>query len=193
MSKINILLLSLLILRLVVHGQTHQDIITTARKQFHEINADTSLKKITLDGEEFLDHVPDGGGELTGFLKGDSIVKIPEWIGLSYGNRIRAYYYKHDKLFFIFEKFESFIEKNGELDYGRVKTSFEARYYFNNEKLIEQKISGKKPLEDNSTDMSTELQQGAKDKFELMLKKQRRQHSADIEYRILLMRDKLYK
>jgi hypothetical protein len=177
MSKNKIVFLSLSILSLVVHGQTHQDIIKTARKQFQEINADTTLKKISLDSEEFLDHVPDGGGELTGFFKGDSIVKIAEWIGVSYGNRIREYYYKQDKLFFIFEKFESFVEKNGELDHEKVKTSFEGRYYFDHEKLVEQKISGKRAFENNATDILKELQQEARDNFQLLLSRRSKDHS----------------
>ena len=173
MNKNKIVLLFLLISCLTVHGQEREDIIKKIRKDFKDINADTTLKKISLEGEEFLDDVPDGGGELTGFFKGDSIVKIAEWIGLSYGNRTTEFYYKEDKLFFIFEKFESFVEKNGELDHGKVKTSFEGRYYFYNDKLVEQKISGKKPLDDNSMDISTQLQKEAKDNFQLILNKRK--------------------
>src|ERR1700752_4941469 len=118
-NKNKIILLFLLIFSLAIYGQAHEDIIKNIRKDFKAINTDTTLKKISLENEEFLENVPDGGGELTGFFKADSIVKITEWIGLSYGNRIREYYYKHDKLFFIFEKFESFVQtKKGELDHG---------------------------------------------------------------------------
>ena len=92
MNKNKIVLLSLLISCLIVHGQEREDIIKKIRKDFKDINADTTLKKISLDGEEFRDHVPDGGGELTGFFKGDSIVKVAEWIGLSYGNRTTEFY-----------------------------------------------------------------------------------------------------
>lgn len=171
MNKNKVILLFLFVFSLNVYGQTKQDIIKTTRKQFQEIDTDTTLKKISLDSEEFLDHVPDGGGELVGFFRGDSIVKIVEWIGLSYGNKITEYYYKNNKLFFVFEKFDSFVEKNGELDHEKVNTSFEGRYYFNDEKLIEKKISGKKPLEDNSTDISTELQKEARENLQLLLNK----------------------
>jgi hypothetical protein len=175
MNQNKIVLLFLLISGLALHGQTRQDINKNIRKQFQEINADTTLKKMSLEDEEFLENVPDGGAELVGFFKGDLIVKVSEWIGLSYGNRTREYYYKHDKLFFIFEKFESFVQnKNGELDHGKVKTSFEGRYYFDNEKLVEQKISGKRSFEDNFTGTSKELQKEARDRFQLLLGKRRR-------------------
>jgi hypothetical protein len=173
-NKNRILLLFLLISCLTAQSQTREDVIKKIRKDFQEINADTTLKKTSLENEEFLENVPDGGGELTGFFKKDSIAKIAEWIGLSYGNRIREYYYKGDKLFFVFEKFESFVKnKNGELDHERAKTSFEGRYYFNNDKLVERKISGKKPLEENSMDVATELQKEARDNFQLILNKRR--------------------
>jgi hypothetical protein len=172
-NKNKIVLLFLLISSLGAHCQAREDIIKKIRKDFAEINADTTLKKISLENEEFLENVPDGGGELTGFFKGDSIVKIFEWIGLSYGNRTREFYYKHDRLFFIFEKFEPFVEKNGELDRRKVKTSFEGRYYFSSEKLVEQKISGRKPPEGDSIDVSKQLQKEAKDNFQLILNKRK--------------------
>ena len=157
-----------------VHGQASQDVIKNIRKNFQTTNSDTTLKKLTLDGEEFLDQVPDGGGELTGFFKNDSIVKISEWIGLSYGNRTREYYYKSNKLIFVYEKFQSFIQKNnGELDHDKIKTTFEGRYYFNKDKLIEQKISGKRTFEDNSSDAVKDLQEEARSNFKILSEKKK--------------------
>jgi hypothetical protein len=154
---------------LLINGQASQEIIKNIRKNFQTTNADTTLKKLSLDGEEFLDHVPDGGGELTGFFKNDSIVKISEWIGLSYGNRVREYYYKSNKLIFVYEKFQSFVQKNnGELDHDKIKTTFEGRYYFDKDKLIEQKISGKRTFEDNSSDVVKDLQEEAKNNFNIL-------------------------
>lgn len=105
-----------------------------------------------MDAEEFMDHVTDGGGELTGYYKKDTLVKIVEWIGASFGNRTREFYFKGRKLFFAFEKFESFVEKdNGELDLSKTSTTYEARYYFNSGKLIDKKITGKAGIADVAT------------------------------------------
>jgi hypothetical protein len=52
---------------MVRHAKTS---LKRSEKIFAEINADTTLKKISLENEEFLENVPDGGGELTGFFKG---------------------------------------------------------------------------------------------------------------------------
>ncbi len=152
-------------------SQSKQDIIKGIRQEFQKINSDASLKIIKLDAEEFLDDTPDGGAELTGYKRKDSLVKIVEWIGLSYGNRTREFYFKHQKLFFVFEKFDSFIdEKSGELDHSKTKKVFEGRYYYNNEKLIEEKLSGKKPIDDEKT-TATELLSDAKENAKLLSKK----------------------
>lgn len=115
-------------------AQSPSDQIKLIRKEFQIINSDTTLKKITLDGEDFLDNVPDGGAELSGYYKNRQIKKIYQWIGLSRGNEITEYYFKDGQVIFAYQKFESFIynEKQGEMDYTKTKTTFEGRYYYNN-------------------------------------------------------------
>jgi hypothetical protein len=151
-------------------GQTKTGLIETIRKDFQHINIDTTLKKKTLQDEEFLENMPDGGGELTGYYRNDSIVKIVEWIGLSYGNRTREFYFTKSQLFFVYEKFESFISNDttGEVDHSKIKTTFEGRYYFNNNKLIEQKTLGKRTFEEESFDSVKELQGAAKEDIRLL-------------------------
>ena len=154
-------------------AQASADIIKTIRKDFQAINSDSTLKKISLENEEFLENMTDGGGELTGFFIKDSIVKIVEWIEISYGNRTREFYFKNGKLFFVYEKFDSFIlnkAKDG-LDLTKTKTSFEGRYYFNNKKLIAKKITAKRPFENNSGDISNELLKAASENIKLLTKK----------------------
>jgi len=168
--KFCLLLLSISISIFSAEAQSKQDLIKTIRQEFQKINSDTGLKKTILEDEEFLDNISDGGAELTGYSRKGSIVKIVEWIGLSYGNRTREFYFKDHKLFFVFEKFDSFIdEKSGELDISKPKKVFEGRYYFNNEKLIEEKLSGKKPLADDKIS-AAELLSDAKENAKLLSK-----------------------
>lgn len=154
-------------------AQSKASMIASIRKEFQAINTDKSLSKKTLSEEEFLENTPDGGASLTGYYKKDSLVKIVEWVGLSYGNRTREFYLKKGSLIFVFVKFESFVPlKSGEgLDHSRVKTSFEGRYYFNKSKLIEQKVTGKQPMEDRpAAEITNELLETTKNYVQLLHK-----------------------
>jgi hypothetical protein len=157
----------------VLHGQNKAELIKVIWKDFQAINNHTTLKKKILQNEEFLENIPDGGGELTGYYKNDSIVKIVEWIGLSYGNRTREFYFRKTQLFFVYEKFESFARNDttGEADLSKIKTSFEGRYYFHNNKLTEQKTSGKRTFQDELPGIVKELQTAAKENRKLLAQK----------------------
>ncbi|MFI5129407.1 MAG: hypothetical protein ACHQFX_05425 [Chitinophagales bacterium] len=154
-------------------AQSKTLLITAIRKDFQAINADKTLSKKTLTDEEFMENATDGGGELTGYYKKDSLVKIIEWIGLSFGNRTREFYLKNAKLFFVYEKFESFVVKDStvaEIDHSKVTTTFEGRYYFNKDKLIEQKNSGKQSFEETPAAVMVELLNAAKENIRLLNK-----------------------
>ena len=152
-------------------SQSKQVLIKDIRLEFQKINSDKNLKINTLEAEEFLENNPDGGAELKGYKRKDSIVKIVEWIGLSYGNRMREFYFKNQKLIFVYEKFDSFIdEKSESLNHSKPKKAFEGRYYFNNDKLIDEKLSGKKPMEDEKTN-PTQLLNDAKEYVKILSEK----------------------
>src|ERR1700730_4262101 len=106
------LLVGLLIIHFPANSQVKSDLIKIIHKDFQSINADTTLRKVELEEDEFLENTPDGGGQLIGFYKENNLVKIFEWIGLSHGNRTREFYFNHNKLFFVYEKFESFVVNN---------------------------------------------------------------------------------
>ena len=154
-------------------AQSKTALMTAIRQDFQAINADKTLSKRTLSDDEFMENATDGGGELTGYYKKDSLVKIIEWIGLSFGNRTREFYLKNAKLFFVYEKFESFFVKDSavaEIDHSKVTTTFEGRYYFNKDKLIEQKSSGKRTFEEAPAAVITELLDAAKENTRLLNK-----------------------
>ena len=153
-------------------AQTKPELVAIIRRDFLAINTDKALFKKTLSGEEFMENATDGGGELAGYYKNRSLVKIVEWIGLSYGNRTREFYFKNNKLFFVYEKFQSFVtdDSTGEMDHGNVNTTFEGRYYFNQDKLIGQKITGKRTFADESIGIAKELQEAAKENSKVLNK-----------------------
>lgn len=52
------------------------------------------MKKVVLDNEDFLAHMPDGGVKLTGFYKKRRLKKIVCWTGLLFGNENVEYYFR---------------------------------------------------------------------------------------------------
>lgn len=127
-------------------GQTKTERMKAIREEFRAINDDSTLKMVQLQNEEFMDEVTDGGGELTGYYKNGKIRKIRQWIGLSNGNEVKEYYFKNAKLIFVYEQFHSFpydLEKD-RLDRTTTTITFEARYYFSNNQLIEKKATGER-------------------------------------------------
>jgi len=155
------------------YGQAKQEAITGIRKQFQAINADTTFKTITLEGEDFLEYTTDGGCSLTAYLRKDTIVKMVEWIGISYGNRIREYYFGHKALIFVYERFESFVQKEDGLDYTKTTPTFQGRYYFNKGHLIEQRSDGKRTMTEREEDIEKKLKADAADNIELIIHKGR--------------------
>lgn len=96
---------------------------------------------IKLENKEFLKKTPDGGGSFTGYSNNDTICKIYEWIGLSYGVLKTEYYYWNEKLFFAYQTEDVFnytlhvadtveFKMNTDEAYKLVNTS-EKRFYFN--------------------------------------------------------------
>ena len=144
------------VILIVSFAQTKDEQIKLIRKKFEAINKDTTLRKVTLENEEFLSNMTDGGGKLTGFYKNKEIKKIYEWIGLSNGISIKEFYFDKERLIFVYEKFDSFVfdaQKN-EFDFTKTKTIFEGRYYFSNKKLFNRstKVNKASTTRDESTE-----------------------------------------
>ena len=131
-------------------GQGIDDKIQIIKKRFTSINTDNAYSIVTLDNEEFLEQMTDGGGQLKGYLKGGGFSKIYENIGLSYCIQIREYYFWDNKLIFVFEKEDDFaLDSLGTIDHTKTKAAFEGRYYFDNGKLISTKTKGEKLMSDS--------------------------------------------
>jgi hypothetical protein len=174
LHKLITFLIATLALTMTSFGQLKSDQIKTIRNEFQAINSDTTLKKVTLENEEFLgENIGDGGGELTGFFKGKTIKKIHLWLGLSNGIEIKEYYFNDGQLIFVYEKFKTFgyDQKKGQMDYDKTTTTFEGRYYFNNQKLIDQKEKGQNRNDDERADPGKVLLAQANNHLNLLIKK----------------------
>lgn len=149
-----VLILFILSFTFLFHGisQDKDVIIKNIREKFKEINDYKNYKKISFDNEEFMEHMTDGGGELNVYIKNDSVYKIYEWIGLSFGVRKVEYYYSREKLIFAYQTEEVFnhifhiadtveIEMSMDEAYRLIKTC-ELRYYFDNDSIVEYLVKG---------------------------------------------------
>ena len=148
-------------------GQDKAKLVRDIRQEFTRINKDTTLKKVVLNNEEFLDHMTDGGGQLAGFYKATSLRKIVSWVGLSNGNEVFEFYFKDSKLIFVYEQFNSFVfdERKRTLRLDTTESTFEGRYYFADNKLIDYNTTGHNRFEDDSHDpQETLLTEAAKNR-----------------------------
>jgi hypothetical protein len=131
--------------------QEKELIIKDIRVKFKELNDYKYNKKIVLENDEFIEHMTDGGGILTAYLRNDSVCKIYQWIGLSYGVLKIEYYYWQEKLIFAYRTEEMFnhiyflANDTIELSEGEMynlRLCCENRLYFNNDTLVEIKNKG---------------------------------------------------
>jgi hypothetical protein len=175
MNRKKIILLPLLVFSFLLpsYGQTRTDKIKSIRQWVQYINRDSHYKTLTLTNEEFIEETTDGGSELTGYFKGDTICKINEWIGLSYGIIQTEYYFKNRKLIFVYETEKHFpvIDSTQQIDNTKSELAFEGRYYFDNEKTIQVLTKGKRRWE-SKHDIPSDLLADSK-RYSTLLKSKR--------------------
>lgn len=137
----------LVCLRITAFAQDlEKSAIREIKTQFNGINKKSGLKKRVFEAEEFLESATDGGGQLTCYYKDDTVVKIIEWIGLSYGNTTREFYFNGGKLIFIYCKVCNFVQKGGgDLDYTKTMVAYEGRYYIRDNKTLKVAINEHEP------------------------------------------------
>jgi hypothetical protein len=155
----------------LVAAQDQQLVIRQIRKECNAINTDKVMKKVVLNNEDFLDQMPDGGGRLTGFYQKGIVKKIVCWIGLSFGTETAEYYFKNNKLIFVYEQFNTFVfdKKTQQLRYDATAKTFEGRYYFDGDHLMAKDIKGKKMGEAENVNDEKRLQTKASGFRQLLL------------------------
>jgi hypothetical protein len=147
----------------LVVAQDKQFIINQIRKEYNAINKDKAMKAVVLNNEDFLDHMTDGGGKLTGFYRKGEVKKVVCWIGLSFGTEHVEYYFNNNKLIFVYEEFNTFLfdKKTQNLRYDATEKTFEGWYYFDDNLLIKKFIKGQKIGEGENVSNEKSLQKKA--------------------------------
>ena len=135
-------------------AQDNKSIISAIRKEFKTINSDSTYNTVVLDNEEFLGYATDGGSKLTGFYKAGKLQKMVSWIGFSTGVDITEFYFKNDKLIFAYEQVRSFVydEQQQMLRLDSTEQTFEGRYYFSGNTLIDYSTTGHNRFENDPAD-----------------------------------------
>ncbi len=149
--KLSFILVALLLVCVSLTAQPVSEKIKAIRQQFQKINRDSSLKIVSIDeSEEFLGHATDGGGELKGYFKTDSVWKIVSIVGLSYGEITNEFYFKNNRLIFVYEIEKDFPSNDSlaAIDHEKLDMAFEGRYYFDNGSIIAKNEKGKKRFSD---------------------------------------------
>lgn len=134
------------------------DIMKEIQAQVDVISRERDYQTVTLNNEQFLGQMTDGGGQLVGYFKDGYLKKVVERLGLSYGVMTYEYYFSDGQLVFVKEKEEDFPADNtGTLDYSKLELAFEGNYYFDQGKVINVQTTGKKRVFENEQDNTGEV------------------------------------
>lgn len=116
----------------LAHAQMDSTYIVAVDHLVHEIDAGKDYELRTLENEEFLQQMTDGGGELNGFLKDGQLVKVEAWVGVSSCVYFTAYYFDRGQLVFVQEQGLEFayVDSTGSFDPAVQNVTMEGRYYF---------------------------------------------------------------
>ena len=118
--------------------------VNKIRKAVEQINKYTGYTTKTLENEQFLEQMTDGGGHLTGYFKDGKLVKIVEWVGLSICVNTTEYYLQDNELIFVHAHGSQppYIDSLAAFDYGKLALTMECRYYFKDSKMIASILHG---------------------------------------------------
>ena len=130
-----------------------QDFVNTLvaliEKKVRQIDSTVFQDSIYLENEDFLEQLPDGGASLTGFFNNGRLMKIKDWIGLSYGIKQHSYYFNNDHLIYVSENEDDFdVNDSTGIDHSKFGQHSHGGYYFNNLKLINMETLGHNTFED---------------------------------------------
>lgn len=126
-------------------AQQNQPKINKIKQEVGQINKGKNYTTKRLEDEEFLEHMTDNGGSLTGYFKNKQLVKIDEEIGLSSCEIHTTYYLKNNQLIFVYVAgYEAQYDKRlgGPGENNMEKLVMECRFYFDNGKIIKSMLKG---------------------------------------------------
>jgi hypothetical protein len=122
----------------------NETVITKIRNTVEQTNKDTGYTTKVLKNEQFLEHMTDGGGQLTGYFKKGQLVKIVEWIGLSSCINIIEYYFQGSKLIFAYAQGKEFqyVDSIGTFNSNKQSVTMECRFYFDHGEMAKSILKG---------------------------------------------------
>ena len=145
-------ILVLLALTLLANPGRAQTPVDQINAHVEWIDQQTDFVVAELSGEDYLENVPDQGAELKGYYKNDSLFKVVEWIGLSYGAMTTTYYLWQDKLIFVYDAeqhYKQLMDSAGlflGFDYAQTELQYEAQHYFAGGKEIKKLEKGNRSM-----------------------------------------------
>lgn len=140
-------------------------------KQAKAIDEEKDYEVATLENNDFLCRMTDGGGELSGYFMDDHLMKMEARIHTSLGIRTFRYYFSRGRLFYINEFFEQFSYEpaTDTINYSETELTFNGHYIFRDEKLSDYETLGHNRFEDEEIDPAEILLVEAK-KYKQLLK-----------------------
>lgn len=157
--------ISLVVVFTAISSATAQtnDPIGSIRKQYGDINRKVpTYKKVKKNLSGFSAE----GGTLVAYFHGPSIMKMSAVYFGETGRASEEYYYWNGKLIFVFQKEERYDKPLS----GKVVSTKENRYYFDQDKLIKwidesgKEVTDRQSAEDQYLKSSKELSEGARSK-----------------------------
>ncbi|MBX2983709.1 MAG: hypothetical protein KF843_13610 [Flavobacteriales bacterium] len=127
-----------------INAQTNKIVTTAIDRVVQEINQSEDYEVRTLENDEFLEQMTDGGGELTGLMRNGQLVKMIEQVGLSSCVNVTEYYFENSQLAFISVQGSefSYIDSTSSFDPRAQDVTMKANFYFHANKLIESELKG---------------------------------------------------
>ncbi|RYY38669.1 MAG: hypothetical protein EOO08_13765 [Chitinophagaceae bacterium] len=115
-------------------------LLSAVRQQYNRIQSLRDLRVVSLDAEDFLSNNPDNGASLKGYFRGDTLLKIVEWIGLSDRVRQTEYYLQNGKLLFVYacENRYALSASGDGIDPTRFASGTCSRFYYDRGRLFRQ-------------------------------------------------------
>ncbi|MBK9193596.1 MAG: hypothetical protein IPO17_01130 [Flavobacteriales bacterium] len=127
-----------------VDAQTDTSATTQIRRLVQEIDRSKGYAVRTLENEEFLEQMTDGGGELTGLTRNGQLVTMTERVGLSSCVTIAEYYFENTELVFVSVQGSEFayVDSTASFDPGVQDLTMQAMFYYHNDHVLEVDLKG---------------------------------------------------
>ncbi len=147
------------------------------RNLFLQVQQDSSIQKITLDGPAFLDEeaARTSGASLTGYFKGDTLCKISTRVGMSYAVFQENFYFEKGQLVYADELEKDFPPNSDHtgVNHSKLVLAFEGSYYFEGYKAFSIHTSGKRKVSEDEIHHPLELYHNAAYYYGLLIKRHR--------------------